>query len=107
MTYSYEEFLKQLGKRLRAMRLERGWSLRDMIVDQGYHLIQWQNLEKGKGLSVPSLLRLCNVFDVKLTVLLDGLGEQGSAPTPSAATGDRVPTRKSARVTSTKRPKTV
>ncbi len=82
-----------------------------MIVHQGYHLIQWQNLEKGKGLSVPSLLRLCNVFDVKLTDLLEGIGEQGSAPNASEADADRVlakeaarlPAKQAARVTSKKK----
>ena len=79
LTYSYDEFLKQLGAKLRSMRLERGWSLRDMIVHHGYHLVQWQNLEKGKGLSVPSLLRLCQVFDVRLTELIEGLAENSSS----------------------------
>lgn len=76
MTYSYEDFLKQLGTKLRAMRLERGWTLRHMIVHHGYHLVQWQYLEKGKGLSVPSLLRLCKVFDVRLSELIEGIGEE-------------------------------
>ena len=79
MTYSYEKFLKQLGAKLRAMRLERGWTLRDMII-KGFHLAQWQNFEKGKGVSVPSLLRLCEVFDLTTEELIGGLGTEEPLP---------------------------
>ena len=74
MPYSYEKFLKELGARLRQMRIDRKWTLRAMIVQHGFHLAQWQGFEKGKGISVPSLLRMCEVFDVTLTNLVDGLG---------------------------------
>ena len=74
MPYSYEKFLKELGARLRQLRIDRKWTLRAMIVQHGFHLAQWQGFEKGKGISVPSLLRMCDVFDVTLTDLIDGLG---------------------------------
>lgn len=74
LPYSYEKFLKELGARLRQLRIDRKWTLRVMIVQHGFHLAQWQGFEKGKGISVPSLLRMCEVFDVKLTDLVDGLG---------------------------------
>jgi DNA-binding Xre family transcriptional regulator len=81
LTYSYEKFLKQLGVKLRGMRRDRGWTYRDMIVDHGYHLAQWQNFEKGKGISVPSLLRLCEVFECSLEELTKGLGlAEAAAP---------------------------
>ena len=56
------------------MRRDRGWTFRDMIVSHGYHLAQWQNFEKGKGMSIPSLLRLCEVFECSLEELTKGLG---------------------------------
>lgn len=83
VTYSYERFLKQLGTKLRSMRRDRGWTYRDMIVDHGYHLAQWQNFEKGKGMSIPSLLRLCEVFECTLEDLTRGLGStEVAAPAP-------------------------
>ncbi len=41
-----------------------------MIIRHGFHLAQWQGFEKGKGISVPSLLRMCEVFDLKLEELV-------------------------------------
>ena len=74
MPYSYEKFLNELGAKLRQMRVDRGWTLRDMIVKHGFHLTQWQKFEKGTAVSVPSLLRLCEVFDVSLETLIADLG---------------------------------
>lgn len=66
MKYSYDKFLKALGPKLRDMRIARGFTLRDMMVKHGFSLSQWQKLEKGGGVSVPTLLRLCQIFDVTL-----------------------------------------
>lgn len=76
MTYSYEVFLEQLGARIKQMRKERGWTLRDMVVQHGFHLSHWQAFEKGnRGMSLPSLLRIAEVYSITLSDLLDGLGE--------------------------------
>ncbi len=74
VAYSYSEFLEEVGKRLRKMRIERGWTLRQMITVHGYHLAHWQGFEKGKGMSIPSLLRVCDTFEIKLEVLIAGVG---------------------------------
>ena len=74
MLYSYEKFLLELGRRLRQMRIDRGFTLRAMIVQHGFHLAQWQGFEKGRGISVPSLLRICDVFDLTLEQLIAGAG---------------------------------
>lgn len=79
MRYQYEDFLRELGAKLRSMRKDQGWTLRQMIVQHGFHLAQWQGFEKGKGISVPSLLRLCDVFNVTLEELVGGLGRDRSA----------------------------
>ncbi len=76
MKYSYDLLLEQLGARIKQLRKERGWTLRDMVVQHGFHLSHWQAFERGnRGMSVPSLLRIAEVFDVTLCELLDGLGE--------------------------------
>ncbi len=89
LQYSYESFLKELGGRLRQMRTARGWTLRHMIVAHGFHLAHWQGFEKGKGISVPSLLRVCEVFDISAEDLIAGLGvvEQAGAKPASSAVG--------------------
>lgn len=89
MRYSYESFLTELGKKLRQMRIDRGWTLRHMIVTHGFHLAHWQGFEKGKGISVPSLLRVCEVFDIPVEDLIAGLGvvEAAGAKAQSSAVG--------------------
>ena len=84
MQYSYTKFLTELGFRLKHMRKERGWTLRDMIVLHGVHLTHWQSFEKGKAISVPSLLRVCEIFDMPLETLVAGLGRGEDVPEPSA-----------------------
>jgi len=83
--YSYEKFLAELGHRLREMRIARALTLRAMIVTHGFHLAQWQGFEKGKGISVPSLLRMCEVFDVSLEELIGAIGVADSNTDASAA----------------------
>jgi hypothetical protein len=80
--YSYALLLEELGARIKKLRKERGLTLRDMVVQHGFHLTHWQAFERGKrGMALPSLLRIAEVLDVTLCDLLDGLGE---APKPPA-----------------------
>ena len=88
MLYSYEKFLVELGLRLRTLRQERGWTLREMIISHGFHLAQWQSFEKGKGISVPSLLRMCEVFDLTLEALIAELGRKQELPAGSETIPD-------------------
>lgn len=85
LLYIHEKFLAELGTRLKQARKDRGWTLRDMIVLHGFHLTHWQSFEKGKGISVPSLLRICAVFDLTLEELVGGIGRTESAPEPEAS----------------------
>ena len=96
MPYSYEKFLIELGTRIRQARKDRGWTMRDMIVLHGFHLSQWQNFEKGKAISVPSLLRICDVYAIDLEELVQGIGKLGTAaPMPDAGAGKTPPAAKS------------
>ncbi len=70
----------ELGARLKQMRKSRGWSVRHMVVHYGFHVTQWQSFEKGKWVTIPTLLRICEAFQVRLEALVEGLGiEDGSA----------------------------
>ncbi len=84
MRYTYDSFLKDLGARLKQMRKDRGWTLRMMVVEHKFHVTHWQGFENGKAISVRSLLRVCEVFDVSLEDLVRGLG----CSAPSEAQSD-------------------
>jgi transcriptional regulator with XRE-family HTH domain len=70
----YEEFLKLVADRIKTLRLERGLSLRDMVVTHGYHDSNYRRIEREGAGGVQSLLRICKAFDISLSSLLDGLG---------------------------------
>ena len=67
----YAQFLKALGARLRKIRKERGWTLRDMVIQHGFHLSAWQGYEAGRlGMSVPSLLKISKALGLRSSELL-------------------------------------
>ena len=69
------EFFAALGRRIRELRKERGWSLHDMVVKHGYYQSQWQKYEGGGPVTVDSLLRMATIFGMPLGRLIDDLGE--------------------------------
>src|SRR5207248_2498918 len=74
LRYDYKEFSAALGKRVKQLRKERGLTLRALIIQHGFHLTQIQRIEKGDGLSVPTLLRIAEVFQMPVEKLIAGLG---------------------------------
>ncbi len=90
MEYSYELLLEQLGARLKELRKERGWTLRDMVVKHGFHLTHWQAFEKGnRGMSLPSLLRVATLFDMPPSKLIEGLGQINKKASSKSASSTR------------------
>jgi len=58
-------------------------TFRALVKQHDYHLTQIQRIESGEGISVPTLLRLAETFQVPIEKLVAGLGmveavEQGS-----------------------------
>jgi transcriptional regulator with XRE-family HTH domain len=82
MDVDYKGFLAALGVRIKEFRKDRGWTLRDMVIQHGYHDSQWRKYESGGGLTIPSLLRIAALYKVSLTKLLDGLAEYPAEPLP-------------------------
>lgn len=74
LRYDYKEFSAALGKRVKQLRKDRKMTLRSFVVDHGFHLTQIQRIEKGEGYSVPTLLRLAEIFQIPLESLVAGLG---------------------------------
>ena len=72
--YDPKEFYVAFGKRVRQLRKDRKIKLRAFITDHGFHLTQLHRIERGDGISVPTLLRLAEVFQEPLETLLAGLG---------------------------------
>jgi len=73
----------ELGKRVKELRKESGLTFRALVKQHDYHLTQIQRIESGEGISVPTLLRLAETFQVPIEKLVAGLGmveavEQGS-----------------------------
>lgn len=75
----YDEFLQLLAQRVKTLRLERELSLRDMVVDHGYHDSNYRRIEREGVGRIQSLMRLCKAFGMSLSELLDGLGDYNKA----------------------------
>ena len=74
MQYEYEQFLKELGGRVKQLRTQRGLTHRQMIIQHGFHLNQLHRIESGEPINVQTLLKLCAAFDLKLDELVRDLG---------------------------------
>jgi transcriptional regulator with XRE-family HTH domain len=99
----YEQFLKTLGCRIKQLRNERGYSLRDMVIRFGYNDSQWRRYERGGSINVQSLLKIAKAFEVSLSKLLDGLGEYPAESMPEIKKRLAAPANKS----SSKKTKTI
>ena len=82
LRYDYLQFSKDLGKRVRELRKERGILLRAFVEDYGFHLNQLQRVEAGKGVSLQTVLRLAEVFQIPFEKLVAGLGAVPNEPRP-------------------------
>jgi transcriptional regulator with XRE-family HTH domain len=68
----HERVFKELGERLKAMRKKRGCSQEDML-SFGFSTRHWQQIEAGRPITLKTLLRVCDVFEVTPEKLLRGL----------------------------------
>jgi len=67
-----EEFFRALGQRIRTLRIEGGYSQEDMI-SFGFSARHWQQIEAGRPITLTTLLRICDTFDIRPERLLKGL----------------------------------
>ena len=73
MHYDYEEFRQTLAARIRALRKAKGWTQMQMTTDFGYHVSFWQSIEAGRKMSLQTMLRVANTFDLTVEELLEGI----------------------------------
>ena len=70
-----DAFFAALGRRIKELRKERGWSLNYMHIRHGYVPSQWQRFETGKSVTIGSLLKMAEIFGIDLATLIDSLGK--------------------------------
>ena len=68
----YTRFFRALGKRIRELRRKRGLVQEDMI-SHHFSTRHWQQIEAGRPITLKTLLRICDVFEVTPEKLLRGL----------------------------------
>jgi transcriptional regulator with XRE-family HTH domain len=74
LRYDAKAFATELGARLREVRKASGLTLRVLQIEHNYHLSQIQRVEKGEGISLPTLLRMAETYQVPVERLVEGLG---------------------------------
>jgi transcriptional regulator with XRE-family HTH domain len=67
-----EQFFRALGIKVRDLRKKHGFSQEDMI-SFGFSARHWQQIEAGRPITVTTLLRICEVFEVSMEKLVRGL----------------------------------
>jgi transcriptional regulator with XRE-family HTH domain len=67
-----EKFFKALGTKVRGLRKKRGYSQEDMIY-YGFSARHWQQIEAGRPITVTTLLRICEVFEVPMANVVRNL----------------------------------
>ena len=71
----FRDFLKALGKRIRALRRDKKLNMRDIMIATGYYDAQWRKYEAGGSMNLMSLMKVALALEVSLVDLLDGLGQ--------------------------------
>jgi len=66
------QFFFGLGIRVKKLRKARGYTQEDMI-GHGFSARHWQQIEAGRPITIKTLLRICETFNVRAASLIDGL----------------------------------
>lgn len=66
------KFFEALGKRVRSLRERRHYTQEDMI-SFGFSARHWQQIEKGRPITMKTLLRITIALDEPLSKLVHGL----------------------------------
>lgn len=73
MKYDYEQFCDALALRVKQLRKDRGMSHRRMVEEFGLHLDQIVRVEHGKSVSMQTILKLCEAYDLTIEEFMLGL----------------------------------
>jgi len=78
---SQEQFFRSLGAKARELRRKRGYSQEDMM-SFGFSTRHWQQIEAGRPITVTTLMRICEAFEITMEKLVRGL-DKGIYEKPS------------------------
>lgn len=71
---AYAKFREKLGHRIKMLRAERDWSLKDLAAAAHLSMSQISSIERGVNMpSLESLLAICRAFDKKPSELLSSI----------------------------------
>jgi DNA-binding Xre family transcriptional regulator len=71
----HDRLRESLGHRIKLMRVERDWSLKDLASATKLSVSQISSIERGANLpSVESLLAICRAFDKRPSEVLTAIG---------------------------------
>jgi transcriptional regulator with XRE-family HTH domain len=68
-----EDLLRNLGRRIRGLRVERGWSQEKFSEICDVHRTWMGQIERGKNISVNTLANIADGLGVTLSTLFDGV----------------------------------
>lgn len=71
-----DQFFTALGVRVKELRKKRSYSQEDML-SFGFSTRHWQQVEAGRPITVTTLLRICEVFELPMSKLVQGLDKDG------------------------------
>jgi transcriptional regulator with XRE-family HTH domain len=66
------KFFRALGARIKGLRKGQRYTQEDMI-SLGFSARHWQQIEAGRPITVRTLLKICDTFDIQAARLLVGL----------------------------------
>lgn len=66
------KFLRNLGLRVKELRVKHGYTQEDMI-SFGFSARHWQQIEAGRPITLKTLLRICRVFSTPMERVVKGL----------------------------------
>lgn len=69
---NHAKFFRALGLRVKKLREKRGYTQEDMI-SLGFSARHWQQIEAGRPITVTTMLRVCDVFQLRAERLIQGL----------------------------------
>jgi transcriptional regulator with XRE-family HTH domain len=71
-----DQFFRALGVRVKALRKKRGFTQEDML-SFGFSTRHWQQVEAGRPVTATTLLRICEIFELSMSKLVQGLDKEG------------------------------
>ncbi len=71
-----DQFFRAFGIRVKELRKKRGYSQEDML-SFGFSTRHWQQVEAGRPITMSTALRICEVFELPMSKLVQGLDKDG------------------------------